>query len=82
MSVQHERRVRADNTVQFERLSLQLPRSPWRAHFARGPVIVHERLDDRLAVSCQGRKIARFDRQGERLDDRRRGGTRALTGGR
>ena len=82
MSMQHERRVRADNTVQFEKLTLQLPPSPRRAHFARCPVVVHELLDDSLAVSYQGRKIARFDRQGALLDDRRRGRTRVAMGDR
>lgn len=72
LSVHHERRVRADNTVLFEGLTLQLPSSPWRAHFARCPVIVHELIDGRLAVSYQGRMIARFDREGERIDNRRR----------
>jgi hypothetical protein len=39
LSVQHDRRVRADNTVLFAGLTLQLPSSSWRAHFARCPVI-------------------------------------------
>jgi hypothetical protein len=83
LSVQHERRVRADNTVLFEGLTMQLPSSPLRAHFARCPVIVHEMIDDRLAVSYQGRMIARFDRDGERIEDRRRttGTTRTRVAG-
>jgi transposase len=70
LSVQHERRVRADNTVLFEGLTLQLTSSTWRAHFARCPVIVHELIDQSLAVSYQGRAIGRFDRCGERLPER------------
>lgn len=70
LSVQHERKVRADNTVLFENRTLQLPSSPWRAHFARCPVIVHEMVDHGLAVSYQGRLIARFDRGGERIRER------------
>ncbi len=70
LSVQHERRVRADNTVLFEWLTLQLTSSPSRAHFARCPVIVHERIDQSLAVSYQGREIGGFDRCGERLPER------------
>ena len=70
VSIQHERRVRADNTVLFEKRVLQLPSSPWRMHFARCPVIVHELIDQSLAVSYQGREIARFDRSGERIESR------------
>lgn len=70
LSVQHERRVRADNTVLFEGLTMQLTSSPLRAHFARCPVIVHELIDQSLAVSYQGREIGRFDRCGERLPER------------
>ncbi len=70
LSVQHERTVHADNTVLFENRTLQLPSSPWRTHFARCPVIVHEMVDRNLAVSYQGRLIARFDRQGELIVER------------
>jgi transposase len=67
LSSQHERRVRADNTVQFERLNLQLLATKQRAHYARCPVLVHELIDDTLAVSYQGTMIARFDRQANAL---------------
>ncbi|MCC6158742.1 MAG: hypothetical protein IT350_11880 [Deltaproteobacteria bacterium] len=65
LSVRHERKVRADNTVLFENRTQQLPSSPRRTHFARCPVIVHEMVDRRLAVSCRRRLVARFDRDGE-----------------
>lgn len=64
LSVQHERQVAKDNTVQFEGLVLQLSPTRARAHFVRCPVLVHEFLDGTLGVSYQGRLIGRFDRAG------------------
>ena len=61
LSVQHERVVRPDNVVVFERLLLQLPPPRHRAHYVRCPVLVHRFLDTTLGVSFQGRLIARFD---------------------
>src|SRR5438445_2497872 len=67
VSAQHERTVQKDNTVVFERLFLQLAPSPERMHYPRCPVVVHELVDDTLAVSFQGKLIGRFDRQGTTL---------------
>jgi len=64
MSIQHDRIVRKDSTVQFGALTLQLPPTRERRHFIRCPVVVHELLDDTLGVSYQGRLVARFTRQG------------------
>ena len=70
LSVQHERTVRADNTVQFEKMALQLRASPTRMHFARCPVLVHRLLDDSLAVSFQGNVIGRFNADGRPVHDK------------
>lgn len=67
LSSQHERVVRPDNTVTLENLVLQIPRSSDRRNFVRCPVIVHELVDDTLAVSYQGRSLARFTRRGDLL---------------
>lgn len=67
LSVQHERTVQKDNTVAFQRKHLQLPSTKDRMHFVRCPVLVHELLDGTLAVSYQGRLIARFTEDGEPL---------------
>ncbi len=61
LSLQHERVVNKDNTVSFKNLSLQLPKAAGRLHFVRCPVLVHELLDDTLAVSHLGQVIARFE---------------------
>jgi hypothetical protein len=67
LSIQHERVVRNDSTVLFGKLSLQLPRTPERLHYVRCPVLVHELVDATLAVSYQGRMLARFSSNGEQL---------------
>lgn len=65
LSIQHERVVRNDNTVQFGQLFLQLPRGRERPHYARCPVTVHVFLDDSLGVSYQGKLLATFSPDGE-----------------
>lgn len=72
LSVQHERTVQKDNTVVFEGLSLQLPSTSARLHFARCPVLVHVFLDGTVGVSYQGMLVARFTADGERLVAQRR----------
>lgn len=67
LSIQHERVVRPDSIVVFEKLLLQLPPSTHRQRFVRCPVLVHEFLNDTLGVSYQGRLIARFNRAGDLL---------------
>jgi hypothetical protein len=67
LAVQHERTVRPDNTVAFGELALQLPRGADRVHYARCPVLVHELLDQTLAVTYQGQVVGRFNRNGELL---------------
>jgi len=68
LSRQHERTVRNDSTVSFERLVLQLPPTRHRAHYVRCPVLVHEFPDDTLGISYQGRLLARYNRQGTLLE--------------
>lgn len=49
-SVQHERVVAADNTVQFENACFQLEPSTLRVSFAKCRVTVYEHLDGRLEI--------------------------------
>jgi hypothetical protein len=58
LSIQYQRVVRGDSTVSFGNLSLQLPKTRERWHYARCPVLVHEFLDGTLGVSYQNRLIA------------------------
>lgn len=71
LSSQHERVVRNDSTVTFNKLVLQLPPTRDRLHYVRCPVLVHEFTDGTLGVSYQGRLVARFSRNGDLLDRRR-----------
>ena len=50
LCVQEERTVGNDNTVKWQRLSLQLPPSRLRPHFVKAAVRVHEYPDGGLAV--------------------------------
>jgi len=72
LSVEHERVVRHDNVVVFKKLLLQLPSDHSRLHYARCPVRVHELINGTLAVSYQGRLIARFDSAGAEVPVLRR----------
>src|SRR4029453_11869677 len=68
LSRQHERTVRNDSTVSFERLLLQLPPGRDRPHYVRCPVLVHEFPDDTLGISYQSLLLARYSRQGTLLE--------------
>jgi transposase len=67
LSTHHRRTVNNDNTVAFETLSLQLPRTVERAHYVRCEVTVHEFPAGTLGVSYQGRLLARYTRDGQLL---------------
>jgi len=67
LSVQHERVVRNDSTVTFNRLVLQLPRTRERPHYVRCPIVVHEFPDGTLGLSYQGRLLGRYTGQGDLL---------------
>jgi transposase len=65
LSVQHERTVKNDNTVQFRRTILQLPSTRTRNHYVRCPVLVHELTKGTLAVTYQGNLVAEYTTDGE-----------------
>jgi hypothetical protein len=67
LSTKHERVVRNDNTVTFNRLVLQLPTTKARMHFVRCPVTVHEFSSATFGVSYQGKLLARYDARGALL---------------
>jgi transposase len=68
LCIQEERVVGNDNTVQWQRLSLQLPPSRLRPHFVRTKVRVHEYPDGRLAVFWGPHRLADYDAQGTIID--------------
>jgi hypothetical protein len=81
LSIQHERTVKNDNTVQFLGTILQLPSTRARHHYARCPVLVHEMTKGTLAVTYQGSLVAEYTTDGELIrvnkPKRKRKSTRA-----
>ena len=69
LCLQEERRVGNDNTVKWRGLTLQIPPSPWRAHFVRTIVRIHEYPDGRLAVFHGPHRLAEYDPQGNPSND-------------
>jgi transposase len=64
LCVQEERTVGNDNTVKWQRLSLQLPPSRLRPHFVKASVRVHEYPDSKLAVYWGPHRLADYDAAG------------------
>ena len=59
-SVQHERTVNNDNTIEFERRILQLTKTRWKDTLAGQTVVMHEHLDGRLSVRYGPHLIAQY----------------------
>ena len=64
LCIQDERTVGNDNTVKWNRLSLQLPPSRLRPHFVKVTVRVHEYPDGTLAVFLGPHRLADYDPSG------------------
>jgi transposase len=64
LCIQEDRTVGNDNTVKWERRSLQLPPSRLRPHFVKATVRVHEYPDGRLAVYWGPHRLADYDADG------------------
>jgi hypothetical protein len=63
-SVQQERVVNRDNTVQFGHRVLQIEKTPWRDTLAGCRVTVYEQLDGTLSVGYGPHVIGRFNAEG------------------
>jgi transposase len=64
LCVQEDREVGNDNTVAFNRMRLQIPASPLRAHFVHARVKVHQYPDGMLAIFHGRRCLGRYDSAG------------------
>lgn len=64
LCVQEDRQVGNDNCVSFNRLKLQIPESPLRAHFVKARVKVRQYHDGSHAVFHGQRCLARYDERG------------------
>src|SRR2546422_10815274 len=66
-SLQFERTVNRDNTVQFQNLNLQIERVRWKASLAGCSVTVHQHLDGTLSLRHGPQQLGRYSSQGELL---------------
>jgi len=78
LSIQHERIVRNDNTVTFQKTVLQLPPSEERLHYVRCTVLVHEFANGDLGVSHKGKLLGRFTKGGKLHIEEHRGTRRRV----
>lgn len=69
LCVQEDRIVGNDNTVAFQGLRLQIPRSRIRAHFVKAKVRVHQYCDGTHAVFHGPRCLARYRANGELIEE-------------
>lgn len=60
----YERTVTADNCVQFEGLTLQIPPDHHRCHYVRVKVKVHRYLDGSLSIFHGPRKLSSYNAKG------------------
>ena len=71
LCVQEERQVGNDNCVSFNRLKLQIPQSPLRAHFVKAQVKVRQYPDGRHAIFHGPRCLGRYDKKGAIEEERK-----------
>jgi len=69
-SMQHERVVNRDNTVQVENRCLQIDKTPWRATLAGCRVTVYEHLDGTLSIGYGPHRVGRYTAAGEPLEEK------------
>ena len=72
LCVQEDRKVGNDNTVSYNRLKLQIPASPLRAHFVKANVKVRQYHDGTHAIFHGPRCLGRYDRQGVIEEERKK----------
>ncbi len=68
LCVQEDRHVGNDNCVTFNRLKLQIPASPLRAHFVKARVKVRHYHDGTHAIFHGPRCLGRYDQKGAAMD--------------
>lgn len=71
LCVQEERQVGNDNCVSFNRLKLQIPESPLRAHFVKTRVKVRQCPDGTHAIFYGPRCLGRYDKKGVLNEERK-----------
>jgi hypothetical protein len=66
-SLQFERAVNRDNTVNFQNLNLQIEAVRWRASLAGCTVRVHQHLDGTLTITHGPQRLGRYSAEGKLL---------------
>lgn len=59
-SIQHERTVNNDNTIQYANRIFQLDETRWRNTLAGQTIVIHEHLDGRTSIRYGGNLIAQY----------------------
>lgn len=67
-SVQEDRTVGNDNTVQFERLTLQIPKQSYRFNLARCHVLVCRHIDRTISLHHGPHRLGLYNDSGELID--------------
>jgi hypothetical protein len=67
----YERVVGKDNSVQFERLQLQLPQDQHRYHYVKARVKVLRHLDGMISIYHGPRRLGRYTAQGALMQERK-----------
>jgi transposase len=75
LCVQEDRKVGNDNTVSYNRLKLQIPASPLRAHFVKANVKVRQYDDGTYAIFHGPRCLGRYDAKGVIEEERKKEAT-------
>lgn len=65
LCIQVDRIVGSDNTVRYKAMTLQIPPSPYRHHYVKTHVRVHQYPDDSLAIFHGPREIGRYHANGD-----------------
>ena len=71
-SVRHERQVDKANGIHFLGTYLQLPERRGGGGYAKMRVVVHELLDGTVCITIDGKRIARFNKDGGEITSRER----------
>ena len=65
--VKEPRVVNPDNTVSFNRLTLQIDKSPLRVSFTKCRVMVHQHIDSTFSITYGPHVIGHYDAEGQSL---------------
>ena len=71
LCVKETRIVGLDNTISYGGKILQIQKDEHRHHYAKCEVIVHQKLDETLAIFYGNRCLGKFDKNGKQLTEKK-----------